>query len=136
MNRQARYNIANIGGNVMLERIENLPDTMIGFTIHKGLSASDYQNELLPALETQSAKGSALRLLLVTGSDFAGTDVGTAMGGQPFRRSEPLQFKSIAIVSANKGFTQAVQMFGMLFHADVKVFAPEQQAEAVTWLGG
>lgn len=136
MNRQARYNTANIGGNAMLERIENLPDTMIGFTIHKGLSANDYQNELLPALETQSAKGGALRLMLVTGSDFAGTDVGTGMSGQPFRRSEPLQFKNIAIVSANAGFAQAVQMFGMLFHAEVKVFAPDRQAEAITWLGG
>ena len=100
----------------MLEKIESLPDNLIGFTIHKALSANDYQNVLLPALETQSAKGGGLRLLLVTASDFAGSDVGTAMGGQPFRRSEPLEFKSIAIVSANKGFTQAVQMFGMLFH--------------------
>ena len=118
----------------MLEKIESLPDNMIGFTIHKALSANDYQNVLLPALETPSTKGGGLRLLLVTGADFAGSDVGTAMGGQPFRRSEPLEFKSIAIVSANKGFTQAVQMFGMLFHADVKVFAPDNQNEAISWL--
>ena len=120
----------------MLEKIENLPDNVIGFTIHRALSANDYQNVLLPELETQSTKEGGLRLLLVTAHDFAGSDVGAAIGGQPFRRSEPLEFRSIAIVSANKGFTQAVQMFGMLFHADVKVFAPEQQAEAVTWLGG
>ena len=69
-----------------------------------------------------------------TGHSWVGQDVGTAMGGQPFRRSEPLEFKSIAIVSANKGFTQAVQMFGMLFHADVKVFGPDSQGEAISWL--
>ena len=37
----------------MLEKIESLPDNMIGFTIHKALSVNDYQNVLLPALETQ-----------------------------------------------------------------------------------
>ncbi|WP_174802549.1 STAS/SEC14 domain-containing protein [Martelella limonii] len=118
----------------MLEKIDNLPDTMIGFTIHSALSANDYQNVLLPALETQSTHAGGLRLLLVTGPDFAGADVGSAMGGQAFRRSEPLNFKSIAIVSANRGFAQAVQMFGMLFHAEVRVFAPDRQDEAVAWL--
>ncbi|MET3601186.1 STAS/SEC14 domain-containing protein [Martelella mangrovi] len=118
----------------MLEKIEDLPDNIIGFTIHKALSASDYQNVLLPALEEHSTRDDGLRLLLVTATDFAGSDIGTAMGGQPFRRSEPLNFKNIAIVSDNRGFAQAVQMFGMLFHAEVKVFEAEQEEAAVTWL--
>ncbi|TNB47490.1 STAS/SEC14 domain-containing protein [Martelella lutilitoris] len=118
----------------MLDKIEDLPENIIGFTIHNALSANDYQNVLLPALEEHSSSHDGLRLLLVTATDFAGSDIGSAMGGQPFRRSEPLNFKSIAIVSSNRGFTQAVQMFGMLFHADVKVFEPEQQDAAVTWL--
>ncbi len=118
----------------MLEKIEDLPETIIGFTVHNALSAHDYQNVLLPALEEHASTEDGLRLLLVTATDFAGSDIGSVGGGQPFRRSEPLNFKSIAIVSDNRGFTQAVQMFGMLFHADVKVFEPEQEEAAVTWL--
>lgn len=122
----------------MLTKIDDLPESVIGFTIHGALSAEDYNNVVMPALEEQDTKG-GIELLLVTGTDFLGTDIGSQIGSQQFRRDKKLDVKKIALVTNNVGFAQGVQMFAMLAHAEFKLIRDEfpdkdYVAEAVTWL--
>lgn len=121
----------------MLTKIEDLPETVIGFAISGTLSADDREDILLPALHEQEKTG-PIELLLVTTREFLGTDVGSAAGSSQFRRSEPLNIRKLALVTTNMGFAQGVQMFGMLAHAEVKVFRELEDKdyipEAVAWL--
>ncbi|AJY46117.1 STAS/SEC14 domain-containing protein [Martelella endophytica] len=119
----------------MLTKIEDLSEDITGFAIHGAMTAEDFQGVLMPALEARNVVG-PIRLLLITASDFLGVDGGSAVGGQHFRRSEPLNLQRIALVTANYGFAQAVQMFAMLSHAEVKIFASGQDEQAIAWLEG
>ena len=119
----------------MLTRIDDLSEDIAGFTIHGAMTAEDFRGVLLPALEARNAVG-PIRLLLVTAGDFLGIDGGTAVGTQHFRRGEPLKLERIAVLTANYGFAQAVQMFAMLSHAEARIFGLDHQDEAVSWLAG
>ena len=123
----------------MLEKIEDLPENVIGFTIHGALTGNDFANTMRPALEESTAEN-GIELLLVTAEDFLGTDVDSAIGNQHFRSGEPMKFNKIALVTHNKGFAQAVYIFAMLAHSEVKVFEPDMEHReettdrAITWL--
>ena len=122
----------------MLTKIDDLPESVIGFTIHGALSADDYNNVVTPALDVRDAED-GIELLLVTGTDFLGTDLGSQIGAQQFRREKPLHIKKIALVTNNVGFAQGVQMFAMLANAEFKLIRDEfpdkdYVGEAVAWL--
>lgn len=60
----------------MLERIENMPDNVIGVRASAEVSRKDYESVITPAVEEGLKSAPKLRMLVQFGPDFTGFEAG------------------------------------------------------------
>ena len=60
----------------MLERIEGMPDNVIGIRARGELSSDDYEKVLIPAVDAALASCDKIRLFYVLGPEFEGLTMG------------------------------------------------------------
>lgn len=62
----------------MLEKISDVPDSVLGFRASGELTGDDYRNVLVPAVEAALQRRDKLRLLYLLGDDVTGFSAGAA----------------------------------------------------------
>jgi Putative heavy-metal-binding/SpoIIAA-like len=62
----------------MLEKISDVPDSVLGFKASGELTSDDYRNVLVPAVEAALQSRDKLRLLYLLGDDVTGFSAGAA----------------------------------------------------------
>ena len=58
----------------MLERIQGLPENVLGFEAKGEVTGSDYESLLIPAVEELLARQKSIRFLYHLGEEFTGFD--------------------------------------------------------------
>jgi hypothetical protein len=118
----------------MIEELRDLPQGVIGFEASGKISATDYRDVVLPALEQAFAAGE-VRFLIVMPS-FEGMS-GAALwqdlkvGVEHFRG-----WKRIAIVTDIEWVTHLTWLFGWMTPGETKIFPLSQREEAIAWVAG
>jgi hypothetical protein len=122
----------------VIERLDAVPDGVIGLRASGKLTKDDYVSVLEPALNEALADGDA-RVLFVL-SDFDGLeqgawveDVKTGLHAEFKNRSK---WKRLALVTDVGWISRSMRMFAWLAPGEVEVFAMDKSDRAKEWVAG
>ncbi len=118
----------------MFEKIENLPDGVVGFEAVGKLTASDYEKTLIPAVDAALATGGKLRFLYLAGTRFEGFELGAAWDDMSWGFRHAFDFDKVAFVSDHAFLTAAVRPMAMFMPSKIKVFPVKDLDAAKAWL--
>jgi SpoIIAA-like len=118
----------------MLNAITDVPPSVIGFEAAGKLTAEDYRDVLLPAIQNAAASGE-VRIVIVMPA-FDGFTPGALwqdlkMGVENWRAWE-----RIALVTDVDWMRHGTEWFGWMTPGEVQHFPLDQRAEAIAWAAG
>jgi SpoIIAA-like len=122
----------------MIERIKDTPGGIVGFRLEGKLTDEDYSDVLAPGLREAAAQGE-VRLLMVGAKGF---DLGSMKSRFEEARSDPdldlghtKDWRRVAIVAdANFVLRRSFPVFARVIPVETKLFSPDDEADALTWL--
>ncbi|MDY0189211.1 MAG: STAS/SEC14 domain-containing protein [Desulfuromonas sp.] len=118
----------------MIERIQDLPANVLGFSAIGKVTGSDYENVLIPAVEALLTRQKKVRLLYCLGEQFSGFDMQAMWDDTKLGLQHLTAWEKIAVVSDLEWIKTAVKVFGFVMPGKVRVFANGELAEARQWL--
>ncbi len=118
----------------MIEKLEGLPQGVIGFEASGKIAAEDYRDVILPALE-EAAKTGDVRFLIVM-RDFDGMTGGAVWQDLKVGIEHLRAWKRIALVTDIEWMTHLTHLFGWMTPGETRTFSLAQLDEAVEWLSG
>jgi hypothetical protein len=124
----------------LIEPIADLPAAAIGFRVSDELTDADYAETLAPALRAAAAAGE-VRLLLIAAKGF---DLMSFKSRFEDLKNDPeldlgysKDWKRVAVVAdANFIFRAAFPAVAQMLPVEAKLFGPDDEAEAKTWVVG
>ena len=117
----------------MLKLIEDLPEGVVGVEAHGKVTAEDYENVLVPAVEAARTDGK-VRLLYVFGDDFPDYTAGAAWEDAKLGLGHLRSWERIAIVSDEDWLRRAIGGLGWLMPGEIKVFETDDLDDAREWV--
>ncbi len=117
----------------MLKLIEDLPDGVVGVEAHGKVTAEDYENVLVPAVEA-ARKDGKVRLLYVFGDDFPDYSAGAAWEDAKLGIGHLRSWERIAVVSDEDWLRRAIGGLGWLMPGEIKVFETDDLDDAREWV--
>jgi SpoIIAA-like len=118
----------------MIEELHDLPEGVIGFEARGEISASDYRDVVLPALERAFA-GGEVRFLIVIDS-FKGMSGGALWEDLKVGVEHLRGWRRIAVVTDIEWVTHLTGLFGWMTPGETKVFPMAQRDLAIAWVAG
>jgi hypothetical protein len=118
----------------MFTSIDSLPVGILGVEAHGRISRDDRRAILAPQIETARMNGRKVKLLYVTGTDFAGYDEGRPFDDAVFGTRHFTAFERIAFVSDEDRFVRAVEALDGLMPARLRHFGRRDVDAAKAWL--
>lgn len=122
----------------MIERIDGLPEGVVGLRASGKLTREDYKNVMEPALKEAIDSGEA-RVLFVL-PDFDGLeakawleDIKTGLGVEIAHRSA---WKRLAVVTGVDWIAKAMHLFAWAMPGELAVYEMEEMEEAKDWVAG
>lgn len=118
----------------MIEITSGMPNNILAVTAHGTVTAQDYENVLLPAVEEALKQHRKIRFLFRTGKDFSGYTAGAMWDDAKLGVQHLTAFEKIAVVSNVPWLVQTVSVFRFFIPCPVKVFSSENLPEAEAWI--
>ena len=118
----------------MLERMQDLPDGVLGFEAKGEVTGADYESVLIPAVEEMLAQQESVRFLYYLGNDFTGFDAKAMWDDATVGLQHFTAWERVAVVTDIGWIRTAVKAFGFVMPGHVKVFGNSELAEARQWL--
>ncbi|MCB1775362.1 MAG: STAS/SEC14 domain-containing protein [Gammaproteobacteria bacterium] len=118
----------------MLELLDGLSDAVIGVKATGEVTADDYRNVLVPALEERLERHKHVRLLYVLGSEFEGFTGGAAWEDSKVGMRHFTAFDRIAVVSDLDWVQRMVKALGFVVPGEVRVYDEGGLEQARTWI--
>ena len=122
----------------MLKRMSGLPEDVVGVEVEGTLTADDYANHLIPALEegiAASPDGKA-SVLYVAGPKMPGLTPGALWEDVKFGFTHMRTWKRLAIVSDSEWYAHALDAIGWLVPGEVRLFKSGEVDAAREWVVG
>ncbi len=118
----------------MLELISDLPERVLGIKASGEVTAEDYQQVLVPALESKLSKLEKVRLLYVLGDGFTGFTRGAGWEDAKVGMKHLTAFERAAVVTDVDWVDNMVRAFGFAMPGEVRTFACDDLREARQWV--
>jgi hypothetical protein len=118
----------------MIEELHDLPDGVIGFEASGEISASDYRDVVVPALERAFA-GGEVRFVIVM-RDFTGMSGGALWEDLKVGVEHLRGWRRIAVVTDIEWVTHLTGLFGWMTPGETKVFPVAQRDPTIAWVAG
>ena len=118
----------------MIEITSGMPDNILAVTAHGMVTAEDYENVLLPAVEEALKRNNKIRFLFRTGEDFSGYTAGAMWDDAKLGVRHLTAFEKIAVVSDVPWLVQAVRFFRFFVPCPVKIFSGDRFSDAEAWI--
>ena len=121
----------------MVERIDGLPEGVLGFRLTGKLSRDEY-HELMKPILAALERGEKLKLLVELPDDFAGLDLAALWEDMKAAGSVGLKHRSawqrFALVTDKDWVRHGVSAFGWVSPGELRVFEPGEREQAVAWV--
>jgi hypothetical protein len=119
----------------MIERIEGLPDPVVGLRASGKVTREDYDEVVIPAVRGMLDAHKRVRLLYVVGDEFDGYALGAIwddlkLGVSTIRAG----WERIAVVTDEDWVEKGVKAFGWMIPGEVKVFDDDDEDDAREWV--
>ncbi|MBT0962618.1 SpoIIAA family protein [Denitromonas iodatirespirans] len=123
-----------VGRMLMIERIPDLPDNVVGVSASGQVDAADYETVLIPAIDAAHEKHDQIRLLYEVGPQFTGFTAAAMWDDIKVGIAHFRAWEKIAVVTDHTWIANMTRMFGFAIPCPVKIFLGEALAEAKTWI--
>jgi hypothetical protein len=120
--------------NSMIEMMTGFPDNVVAFTATGKVTAEDYEQRLVPAVESALAKHRKVRLLYHLGDAFDGFEAGAMWEDAKVGLAHLAAWERIAMVTDVDWLRVATKAFGFAMPGEVRVFANAELDAARDWL--
>jgi len=118
----------------MLEILKDMPDNVVGVRASGQISGKDYDDVLIPAVESSLKRHGKIRVLYQLSPDFSGF-TGEAMFDDAKLGLRHLNsFEKIAVISDVDWISRIVRFFSLMIPCPVKVFGNKDAPRAKAWL--
>ena len=107
---------------------------MFGIVASGEVTAKDYENVLVPALEAKLSSRKRVRFLYVLGQDFTDYSGGAAWEDAKVGLSHMTRFERVAVVTDVGWIGKAVKVFGFAMPGQVRVFQNSDLQDARDWV--
>ena len=115
----------------MIRELSDLPSGVIGFEAAGKLSAEDYRDVVLPALERASAAGEVRFVVVIP--EFHGMSGGALWQDLKMGIEHLRAWKRIAWVTDIEWMNYMTSLFGWMTPGEVRHFPLAQRDEAIAW---
>ena len=116
----------------MIERIDDLPDGVIGMRAIGRFSVDDYVETVEPEVERIEAAHQRLRLLLHLGPEFTG--FGEGAWGDLTKELRATPFHRGAVVTDDSAIRTGISLLRFTLHGHVRSFANDDYERAADWV--
>lgn len=117
----------------MIELIPDLQADTVGFRAKGIITADDYRTVIEPALAAAHTHATAVNLIYVVGDDVEHFSLGAMVQDAEVGSVPEKEWGRIAVVTDKHWIAGAVHLFRPLYRCDVRVFAVDQEADAIAW---
>lgn len=118
----------------MLERIQELPENVLGFTAKGNVTGSDYETVLIPAVEQILADHKSIRFLYHLGDDFNGFDAKAMYDDAKVGLQHLTAWERVALVTDIGWIRTAIKAFGFVMPGRIRIFGNSELADALKWM--
>lgn len=118
----------------MLERIQGLPDHVLGFEAKGVVTGADYESVLIPAVEELLARQKGISFLYHIGHEFTGFDAKAMWDDAKVGFQHLTAWERVAVVTDVRWLQTAVKAFGFVMPGHVRVFSNIELDTARRWL--
>jgi hypothetical protein len=120
----------------MIENIEGFPDNVVALAAKGQVTKKDYQQVVIPLVESALKRHSKIRLYYEIGSQFSGFDPGAMWEDLKVGVEHLTRWERMALVTDVDWIRHVVNAFRFIMPGQLRVFATAQTAEARAWLLG
>jgi hypothetical protein len=118
----------------MIEIESGSPEGVVVATASGRVTASDYAERLIPALEPARTGSDKLRMLLVLGPDFEGYEGEAALEDAKLGIDHWTSFDRIGLVTDHEAYATLTKAIGFLMPGEVRSFHVADLDEARRWV--
>jgi hypothetical protein len=122
------------GGFALIERIPDLPDTVLGFRAKGTVTAEDYESIIIPAVEALFARHPKARFLYQLGDEFSGFEATAMWDDTRLGLKHLAGWEKMAVVSDVEWIRAAIRIFALAIPGHVRVFHNSEFADARRWV--
>jgi stage II sporulation SpoAA-like protein len=120
----------------MIRLLRDMPPGVLGIEAIDDVEKEDYQNVLVPAVETALAEHGKLRLVYVLGHEFDEYEGEAVWEDLKLGVRHPTSFERVAIVTDARWAGPAIKIFSVLMPGQARAFPLAQLEAAKTWAAG
>lgn len=120
----------------MIENIATFPDNVVGFIAKGQVTKKDYEQVLIPKVETALKRHEKIRLYYEFGSQFSGMDPGAAWEDLKTGVEHLTRWERAAVVTDIDWIRQSLNAFRFFVPGQLRVFPTAKAAEAQAWIVG
>ncbi len=121
-------------GPTMIERMQDLPDNVLGFTAKGKVTARDYQDVVIPAVEALFAQQRHVRFLYHVGAEFTAFEPAAMWDDALLGFKHLAGWERVAFVTDVDWLRAAVKLFGLAMPGHVREFRNAELARAKEWI--
>jgi hypothetical protein len=118
----------------MLERIQDLPENVLGFEAKGEVTGDDYESVLIPAVEELLKRQKNIRFLYNFGDAFTTFDDMALWEEAKVGLRHFYAWERVAVVSDIGWIARAIKLFSICMHGQARIFPSSEFAEAKRWL--
>lgn len=119
-----------------LTLISDLPTTVVGVEAHEKVTAEDYENVLIPAVQAaEAASGNGkVRVLFVTGPDSQGFTTGAVWEDAKLALGQLRHWDRIAVVGNGVWIRRAIRRLGWAMPGEIRAYESDELKDAEAWV--
>ncbi len=118
----------------MIEILSESKGKVLGIKVSGKLTDRDYQDVLIPMLETVITKHGKCRFLCAIDQTFSGMELGAMVDDARFYLKHKNDIEKMVLVGGQKWIEVLMKVFGHFMPGEVKTFPDEALPEAWAWI--
>lgn len=118
----------------MIEVLEGFPDGVVAAVAKGRVTKSDYDEALIPMVETAFKRRDKVRCYYELGREFSGMDAGAAWEDFQLGVGHLLGWERIAVVTDTDWVRHSINFFRFLVPGQIRIFSTREAAEARRWI--
>lgn len=116
-----------------IERIEGLPDAVVGLEAVGEVTSDDYEHVAFPAIERARAAHAKIRLVHVLGERLEGHTTAALWDDAKLGVANVRSFERIAVVTDLEHIRALVKGAAWSLPGEMRVFSNAERGEAIAW---
>lgn len=117
----------------MLRRFTEPTDLVLGFTVSGKLTATDYEDVLMPDIERAVSAEGKVRIVMEWDESFAGWEPKALLDDAKLGFAHWNHFERLALVGSPHWIDGFIKLFDKVSKGKVKVFAAHERDAALEW---